>query len=210
MSEIAGNSATLRRAVKIVDEPKVLVDPIRREILRLLALEPQTSTQLAERLSLTKSTVWHHIQVLKKAGLIRIKWAKIGSHGILEKYYEPVAVLFIEDYHKIPEGMKKYFLAIHMERLRGIFSAFQLVGEFKRNRSVASPGFDVMNELAEEALRHMTQVGERYEGKLTDLDGETLLVRIYSETLKSVISREVWSKFIDEMSKDREAIPGRE
>jgi len=28
--------------------------------------------------------------------------------------------------------------------------------------------------------------------------------------LKSVISREVWSKFIDEMSKDREAIPGRE
>ena len=119
----------LRKAVKIVDSPKTLADPVRREILRLLNIKPQTSTQLAERLNLSKSTVGHHIAVLRRKKLIRIKWAKPGSHGILEKYYEPVALVLIEDYRKIPEEMKKYFLNIHMERLRGVFSTLQIVGD---------------------------------------------------------------------------------
>jgi len=121
--------AVLRKAVKIVDNPKILADPVRREILRLLNIKPQTSTQLAERLNLSKSTVGHHIMVLRRKKLIKIKWAKPGSHGILEKYYEPVALVFIEDYKKIPEELKKYFLYIHMERLRGVLSALQLVGD---------------------------------------------------------------------------------
>jgi len=194
----------LRKAVQIVDKPKILVDPIRREILRLLALESQTSTQLAERLNLSKSTVGHHIGVLRRAKLVRIKLAKPGSHGILEKYYEPVALVLIEDYKQIPEELKKYFLNIHMERLRGMFSTLQLIGDMVNafdvireswEHTVKIPSdFDLLNELANETLKYMTQVGKKYENTMTDLDAETLLTKIYSEVLRLIITSGVWAK----------------
>jgi len=181
----------LRRAVKIVDEPKILMDPVRREILRLLAIRPLTATQLAEKLGLTKSTVSHHIQVLKRAGLIRIKQTRLESHGILEKYYEPTALLFIEDYHKIPKGMRNYFLTVHMERLRGVLIALYLMGRKVRvPRLTRKP--DLLRELAGEVLERMTELGSKYEGELTDMDGESLLVKIYGEALKSIMSRGTW------------------
>lgn len=194
----------LRKAVQIVDKPKILVDPVRREILRLLALESQTSTQLAERLNLSKSTVGHHIGVLRRAKLVRIKLAKPGSHGILEKYYEPVALVLIEDYKQIPEELKKYFLNIHMERLRGMFSTLQLIGDMVNafdvireswEHTVKIPSdFDLLNELANETLKYMTQVGKKYENTMTDLDAETLLTKIYSEALRLIITSGVWAK----------------
>ena len=194
----------LRKAVQIVDKPKILVDPIRREILRLLALESQTSTQLAERLNLSKSTVGHHIGVLRRAKLVRIKLAKPGSHGILEKYYEPAALVLIEDYKQIPEELKKYFLNIHMERLRGMFSTLQLIGAMVNafdvireswEHTVKIPSdFDLLNELANETLKYMTQVGKKYENTMTDLDAETLLTKIYSEALRLIITSGVWAK----------------
>ena len=181
----------LRRAVKIVDEPKILMDPVRREILRLLAIRPLTATQLAEKLGLTKSTVSHHIQVLKRAGLIRIKQTRLESHGILEKYYEPTALLFIEDYHKIPKGMRNYFLTVHMERLRGVLIALYLMGRKVRvPRLTRKP--DLLRELAGEVLECMTELGSKYENELTDMDGESLLVKIYGEALKSIMSRGAW------------------
>ena len=181
----------LRRAVKIVDEPKILMDPVRREILRLLAIRPLTATQLAEKLGLTKSTVSHHIQVLKRAGLIRIKQTRLESHGILEKYYEPTALLFIEDYHKLPKGMRNYFLTVHMERLRGVLIALYLMGRKVRvPRLTRKP--DLLRELAGEVLERMTELGAKYEDELTDMDGESLLVKIYGEALKSIMSRGAW------------------
>ncbi|RJS74824.1 ArsR family transcriptional regulator [Candidatus Bathyarchaeota archaeon] len=197
-----GESATLKRAVKIVDEPKILMDPVRREILRLLAIRPLTATQLAEKLGLTKSTVSHHIQVLKRAGLIRIKWTRLESHGILEKYYEPTALLFIEDYHKIPKGMKNHFLMVHMERLRGVLIALYLMGRkvritrLMKKSTGREAGFsrepDPLRELAGEVLECMTKLGAKYENELTDMDGETLLVKIYGEALRSIMSRNAW------------------
>jgi len=194
----------------IVDSPKILADPVRREILRLLNIKPQTSTQLAERLSLSKSTVGHHIVVLRRKDFIRIKWAKLGSHGILEKYYEPVALVLVEDYRKIPEEMKKYFLNIHMERLRGVFSTLQIVGDIASAFQMISTSwantvkipndFDLLNELADETLKYMTQVAERYVDTMTDLDAETLLTKIYSEALRSIITSGVWEKVFANIS----------
>ena len=202
---------SLKNAVKIVHNPKVLMDPIRREILRLLAIKPYTVTQLAEILNLTKSTIGHHTRVLMKAGLIRIKWTRIEEHGILEKYYEPIALLFIEDYKKIPREMRKYFILIHMERLRGILVALNLIGDktsaieilkkcWKREYE-SSKNQDILNEMAEEILRRITQVGERYEGKPTELDGESLLTKIYCEVLKRIISTKEWKQVLEKVNK---------
>jgi len=208
--EDADKNCRLKRAVKIVDKPKILADPVRREILRLLVIQPQTATQLAEKLNLTKSTVGHHIQLLLKAKLIRIKRAEPGPHGIVEKYYEPVALVFIEDYSKISKEERKYFLNIHIERLRGMFSAFQLMmnesGSFKAVRESwessikGSSRHDLLNELANETLKRITQVGEKYENVMTNLDGETILTKIYSETFRMIISRGVWKKVFANIS----------
>ena len=200
----------LRKAVKIVDSPKILADPVRREILRLLSIKPQTSTQLAERLDLSKSTVGHHVIVLRRKKLVRIKLAKPGPHGIMEKYYEPVALVFIEDYNHIPEELKKYFLSIHMERLRGVLSALQLIGDMASAFQIIrksweqtvkiTSDFDLLSELGEESLKYMTQVGQKYENMMTDLDEETLLTKIYSEALRLIITSGVWGKVFANIS----------
>ena len=134
--------------------------------------------------------------MLKKAGLIRIKRTRLEAHGILEKYYEPTALLFIEDYHKIPKGMRNYFLMVHMERLRGVLIALYLMGRkvriAKLSRKTASREPDPLRELAGEVLEYMTKLGAKYEDKLTDMDGEALLVKIYGEALKSIMSRNAW------------------
>ena len=203
-------TAGLRKAVKIVDNPKILADPVRREILRLLNIKPQTSTQLAERLNLSKSTVGHHLMVLRRMKLIKIKWAMPGPHGILEKYYEPVALVFIEDYKHIPEDLKKYFLSIHMERLRGMLSTLQLIGDMTSafqairktwEQTVKIPSdFDLLSELGNESLKYMTQIGQKYENMMTDLDAETMMTKIYSEALKAIISSSVWAKVFASIS----------
>ena len=201
---------SLRRAVKIVDNPKILADPVRREILRLLNIKPQTSTQLAERLNLSKSTVGHHLMVLRRMKLIKIKWAMPGPHGILEKYYEPVALVFIEDYRHIPKDLKKYFLSIHMERLRGVLSTLQLIGDMTSafqtlrktwEQTVKIPSdFDLLSELGNESLKYMTQIGQKYENMMTDLDAETMMTKIYSEALKAIISSSVWANVFASIS----------
>jgi len=201
-----------RRAVKVVHSPRairILIDPARREILRQLTLRPQTATQLAEKMHLTKSTVGHHIAALRKFRFIKTKMAKPGSHGILEKYYEPTAVLFVEDYDRVPEELRKDFLNIHIERLRGVFSAFQIFREpfdilrlFSKPEEQeieASEGFDLMYELAKEVAKQMTITGKKYEGSETEMDGETFYIKLYSETLRAVMSKDLWRNVFEKI-----------
>ena len=57
---------------------KALADPTRREILRLLARGEKTAGQIAERFDMTKPSVSHHFEVLKKADLVRTR--RDGQH----------------------------------------------------------------------------------------------------------------------------------
>lgn len=184
------------KAVKIVRDPKtikILADIVRREILRLLSVQSLTETQLAERLSLTKPSTAHHLTVLRKAGLISIKRTEIGSHGILEKYYEPSAKLFIEDWQAIPLELKRYFLHGHIERLRGMISVFQLVAEM-RGKMIEITS-EQLKELAYEVARVTPLIGKKYENSEKIEDREMLLIKIYSETLKTVMGDPKWRRF---------------
>ena len=101
------------KVIRVIHETKiikVLADPVRREILRQLGHEPQTQTQLARKLNLTKPSMKHHLRLLHKTRLIRIARTKAESHGILQKYYEPTSSLFIEDFETTPPHLQKYFL----------------------------------------------------------------------------------------------------
>jgi DNA-binding transcriptional ArsR family regulator len=188
------------QAVKIIRNPeniKLLADLVRREILRLIAVESLTQTQIAEKMMLTEPSMSHHLQLLRKAGLIRIRRAKIGSHGILEKYYEPAAKLFLEDWEKIPPDLRRYFIHSHMERLRGMLSVFQLMAE-KQGQNIEVNSEEI-KELAQSMASRVAVVGEKYEKMRVDVDRETLLIRIYSETLKTEMTESRWKSFFSRM-----------
>ncbi len=187
-----------RKVVRVIYEPKiirVMADPVRREILRQLRHEPQTQTQLARKLNLAKPSMKHHLQMLRKARLIRVACTKAESHGILQRFYEPTSNLFIEDFEKTPPHLQKYFLQFHIERLRGMLSVFQLIK--KKRGELIKVTSDELKELAQEIARQMAKVGKRYEKTGPTINRETLLITIYSEALKEVMVESKWKDFFD-------------
>ena len=185
-----------RKVIRVIHEPKiikVLADPVRREILRQLRHEPQTQTQLARKLNLTKPSMNHHLQLLHKTRLIRIARTKAESHGILQKYYEPTSSLFIEDFETTPPHLQKYFLQFHLERLRGMLSVFQLIGKTRGEPIKVTS--EELKELAQEIARQMSKVGKRYETTEATINRETLLITIYSEALKEIMTEDKWKDF---------------
>ena len=185
---------------KIIRDPetiKLLADLVRREILRLIAVEPLTQRQLAQKVMIAEPSMSYHLQLLRKAGLITIRSTEVGSHGILEKYYEPTAKLFIEDWENIPTDLRRHFIHSHTERLRGMLSVFQLLAEERgQNIEVSS---DEIKELAQTIARRIAMVGEKYEEIETDVDRETLILRIYSKTLRTEMVEGKWKDFFSKI-----------
>lgn len=49
---------------------KALSDPTRRQILQNLKEKPKTPTELLEEIKITQPTLSHHLDILKRSGLI--------------------------------------------------------------------------------------------------------------------------------------------
>jgi len=182
---------TVPQAVRIIDDVetiRLLVDPVRREILRYLAEYPMTETQLAAKMNLAKSSMCHHLQILAEAGLIRIERTEVESHGIQQKFYEATFKVFLVDFDVVPTELQRYFLHIHLERIRGILSVVQLMEE-KEGRSLEVTR-DQLEDLSLEIAKQTSIVGKNYEQKRLNTSRETLLMKIYSESLKKVIAEQ--------------------
>jgi DNA-binding transcriptional ArsR family regulator/DNA-binding transcriptional MerR regulator len=80
---------------------KALADPTRLRVLRYLAVEPLTPSQLSNRLRLRAPTMIHHLNALRLAGLVHLSLDKQGEKryaireervaevfGMLEKFLE--------------------------------------------------------------------------------------------------------------------------
>ena len=65
------------RVAQIAKQLKVIADPTRLQLLSMIAVQKDYGARLAEFLGITTATVSHHIETLKKAGLI--KEEKIGA-----------------------------------------------------------------------------------------------------------------------------------
>lgn len=93
-----------------IDQVKALAHPLRMRIIETLgASDPMTTKQVAEALGEKPTRLYHHVDKLEKAGLIRLTHTR-QNRGTTEKYYEPIAKqfragadLFNED---IPEAVK--------------------------------------------------------------------------------------------------------
>lgn len=89
------------------EKAKALEDPVRAELLDMLAHEPMSVAEMVDRLEdrgLEKAptTVRHHLDVLREAGLIALKRLEENRGGVV-KYYAATARLL--DF-ETPEGFE--------------------------------------------------------------------------------------------------------
>ena len=77
-----------------------------------------TEEQLSGEFGLTKAAVGYHLHLLLKAGLIGITKLEAEKHGILQKYYAPMAALFIIDTDNLPKDVKRFFIQTQIEHSR--------------------------------------------------------------------------------------------
>lgn len=72
--------------IKDLETLKIMADPLRNQILEILAPEKQTINQIAEKLGLSPSKLYYHINLLEKHGLIQ-EVDTIVKANIIEKVY---------------------------------------------------------------------------------------------------------------------------
>jgi len=91
--------------VEILDQfeqIKVLADPRRLEILRMLLAGPASLTQLGTRLGQHPARVRHHMQKLETAGLVELKDITI-TNGVTEKFYRTCAGAYLIQQMVLPK-----------------------------------------------------------------------------------------------------------
>jgi DNA-binding transcriptional ArsR family regulator len=185
----ASDTSKPRKAVHIIDNSesiRLLADFTRTEILRLLSKHLMTETQLAEQLGLTRAAVGYHLHLLLDAGLITVSKVEAEKHGILQKYYTPIAVLLIVDPEHIPKDVQRYFIRMEIEHLRGIFSALQLY------HHVSKVSSRTLERLAEAMLKQLKIVGQKHVKDMASEDAELLKVKIYAEALANLTKQREW------------------
>ena len=178
-----------KKAIFIVNKPKsikLLADFTRSEILRLLNKYPMTETQLSGQLGITKAAVGYHLHLLLDTELIYIDRVQAEKHGILQKFYSPIADLFIVDLANTPKNVVRYFIQEQMEHLRGIFSVFKL---YNRISEVSSRSLE---KLAVAMLKQLKTVGQKHLEDLATGDSESLKIKIYAEALSDLTKQKEW------------------
>jgi DNA-binding transcriptional ArsR family regulator len=73
---------------------KIMSDPLRIRLVELLRQAPATVKQLAAALELAPRSLYYHINLLERHGLIRVVATRLVS-GIQEKTYRATAYLFV-------------------------------------------------------------------------------------------------------------------
>ena len=83
-----------------------------------------------------------------------------------------------------------------------MFSVFQLIDETWSQNIKINPYFDPVKELAQEVMKHVTNVAEKYEKTETMMMiGEAPLAKIYGETLKTITTKSIWRQIFLNISK---------
>src|SRR4051812_9517926 len=80
------NSYVLRELAQI----KALADPLRQRLLRAFAGEPRTTKQVAHDLKENPTKLYHHVDTLAEAGLLKLVETR-QNRGTMERYYQAAA-----------------------------------------------------------------------------------------------------------------------
>ncbi|HEY7111109.1 MAG TPA: helix-turn-helix domain-containing protein [Nitrososphaeraceae archaeon] len=176
------------RAVHIVRDAKVakvLIDPMRREILDLLREKPMTQTQLARELELSPASLNYHIKLLRSKRLVTIAKKQVGVNGIVEIFYSTVAYYFIYDMESLPNHIMRYFHPLSLERARAVISSLLLVDKsFTVDQT--PEGID---KFSVELSRIIANVAKSYEKRKISHGKENLTLEIYNKAIMNLVKR---------------------
>ncbi|HUK74669.1 MAG TPA: winged helix-turn-helix domain-containing protein [Nitrososphaerales archaeon] len=174
-----------RAATRVISDKKVaklLVDPVKRQILRHLAEEELTQKMLAERLGIADPSVYYHLKELKAAKLVTVARSEPERHGIIQKFYAAGAMYYIADYARLPLELRAYFLAVNLERLRGVFAILKALRGITITLSSGE-----MEKLADRLAYSLAGVAKEHEGAPFKGGRESLIIILYGEALQRVI-----------------------
>lgn len=90
---MSGSHAKSTYSVNDLAQVKALADPLRQMILGSFAKEPRTTKQVADLLHEKPTRLYHHVEILERAGLIKLVKTK-QNRGTVERYYRAVANRF--------------------------------------------------------------------------------------------------------------------
>lgn len=166
-----------------VEQAAVLVDPVRRMILDLLATKEMTEAEISKKLEFSQASISHHIKELDRVGLVKIVRKEVESHGILQKFYRATALIVMMDYEKMPYSIRRYTLAIYMERLRGALSAMAM-GDGRTGFS-----WDGIEALSDSLAKEVVEVARRVKERPPGMSREDLILEIYSTALKNLSAK---------------------
>lgn len=180
-------------SIKVISDlkaAKLIVEPVNRQILRHLAEEELTQKMLADLLGLAPPSVYYHIKELKAAKLISVAREEPEAHGILQKYYQAEAVYFIVDYGRMPLDLRRYFLSVNLERLRGIFAILRALKGVEISFSSSE-----MEQLADRVAFYLAEVAREYEQRSSKAgdsakDRESTIINLYGEALARTIEKD--------------------
>jgi DNA-binding transcriptional ArsR family regulator len=161
---------------------KLLVDPVKRQILRHLAEEELTQKMLAERLGIADPSVSYHLKELKAAKLVTVARSEPEKHGIIQKFYAADALYYIPDYGKVPLELRAYFLSVNLERLRGVFAMLRALQGITITLSSGE-----MERLADRLARSLAEVAKEHQGAPFPGGRESLIITLYGEALQRVL-----------------------
>jgi len=79
-----------------LEQLKALSDTLRLRVLETFARQTLTTKKVAALLGESATKLYHHVQILEEAGLVRLVKTR-KNRGTLEKYYQAIARDFIVD-----------------------------------------------------------------------------------------------------------------
>lgn len=160
-------------------------------MLQLLSEHPMTESQLSKKIGLTRSAIGYHLNPLLKANLIYLKKVEAEKHGILQKFYSPIAAFFAVKYDNVPLDVLRFFIQIQMEHLRGVFSALQLQQRF----TGITP--ECLENLANAMIKQLEHTCREYEGEQVVESAETIKIRVYAAALDALSQQDEWSSLFN-------------
>ena len=123
------------RIVHDETDAKLLTDPMRREILKLLARESMTENDLAETLGLSAPSVGYHLRGLKSRGFIAMVRKEPEEHGIIQKFYHTNAPRAYYRQGKPPSPHKTLLHAGGTGARNGIAAALSVLNSIRTTPS---------------------------------------------------------------------------
>jgi DNA-binding transcriptional ArsR family regulator len=172
-----------RVPVKLItdeSQARLIFDPMRREILRLLSRKALTEKELAEILGITAPSVDHHLKSLLKGNLISVVRKDAGSHGIVQKWYLADAEAFIVERDRLRPDIRRYFMPMDIERTRGAVAVLSLL------RGGVTPSTGYMESMTRQMCTALANASKIYTGVMQD-DPERTIHSLYVNALKQVL-----------------------